>query len=133
MIRTINLKTAIYNLIHSAVPNTHEQGHVDEDAEFPYAVYALGNSLEGEVDNAESIRYPLEIDVYDSSIEKDTTALENLADAVDEALNRQHYIGEDFYFMCIRESRKPNYPVPDEYTFRRNLRYLLKVYKRSGQ
>jgi len=127
---TVDLKTAVYNLIN-AVAKAIESGHVEKDEAFPYAVYALRNSIEGGTDNFGSIIYPLEIDVMDHDMGKDTTAIENLADTIDTALNRVHYVGSNFYFHCIRESRDPNYPTPDEYTLRRNLRYQVKVFTKG--
>jgi hypothetical protein len=127
---TIEIKEAIYSEI-AAVATTYESGRVDKDATFPYAVYALGDSLEGQVDQEDSIRYPLDIDVYDKDMDKDTTAIENLADDIDAALNRQHHLGDGFYIFFVRQSKHPNFPTPDEYTFRRNLRYEAKVYKES--
>lgn len=128
---TIEIKTAIYNLIAAAVTRTYEAGHVEGDAAFPYAVYALGDSLEGFVDNKDSIRYPLGIDVYDHNKRKDTTVVENLADSIDGSLNRTHYLGSGFYIYFIRQGRHPNYPTKDRFTFRRNLRYEAQIYKES--
>lgn len=127
---TIEIKTAIYGLI-AAVATTYEEGRVSKNATYPYATYKLTGSAEGLVDQEDSIRYVLEIDVYDKDKDKNTTAVENLADAIDEALNRQHYIGDGFYIFFVRQGRNPNYPVTDEYTFRRNLRYEARVYKES--
>lgn len=128
---TIEIKTAIYGLIAAVATRTYEAGHVLKDADFPYAVYALGDSLEGLVDNSDSIRYPLEIDLYDKDKDKDTTAVENLADSVDSALNRTHYLGDGFYIFFVRQGKHPNFPTQDEYTFRRNLRYEARIYKES--
>lgn len=127
---TINLKAAIYNLISSVAERVYERGQVPDQAAFPYAVYQLGNSVEGLTDS-NSIQYPLEIDVIDHSPTKDTAAAENLADSVDGALNRINHIGSVFYFRSERVSRNSNYPTPDEFTIRRNLRYNLLVYDKE--
>ena len=126
---TREIKSAVYDLI-SVVATTYERGHVD-DAALPYAVYALGNSVEGLVDNEDAIRYTLDIDVCDHDKSKDTTVVENLADSIDTALNRVHHLGDGFYMFFVRQSRNPNYPTPDEFTFRRNLRYELRVYEEA--
>lgn len=128
---TIEIKTAIYGLIAAVVTRTYELGHVKKGATFPYAVYALTDSLEGEVDYKESIRYPLEIDIYDHDKDMNTTEVENLADAVNEVLDRVHYLGNGFYIYFILRGRHPNFPTEDEFTFRRNLRYEAKIYKES--
>lgn len=127
-IATVDVKTTLYELIASAI-TTYERDNVDKDATFPYAIYALGNSREADVDNTDSLFYPLEVDVYDNNSDKDTTRVETLADSVDLALNRIHALENGFYIYLVRTSRNPDFPTADEFTYRRSLQYEARIYK----
>lgn len=129
MIATTELKMNIYDVL-KVVGTTYEAGHVKKDAELPYIVYQLGSSIEGFNDHIEAVQYTLDIDAYDHRLDKNTSVVEALADSIDDAMNRLNVIGTNLYFTSVRESRTAYLPTDDEYTFRRNLRYTIKVFRK---
>lgn len=128
---TTGIKTVIYSLLVAVAARVYERGHVPDAAIFPYVVYSLGTSIEGHGDNSGCIQFPLEIDVMDHDDDMDTTEAENIMDSIRTALNRVHNIQSGFYMQILPENIQPNFPTPDQYTIRRNLRFTIKIFSKE--
>lgn len=130
----IDLKSALYEFVLDVLATAglsaavYEAGEVPAEAAFPYVTYRLGGSVEGAVDRPSAVQYPFELEVFDRSLIRDSAPVETLTDALDAGVDRQHILDDDFYVMFVRETREPNLPVEDEYTYRRLLRYAAQVF-----
>jgi hypothetical protein len=132
MVDIIALKTSIYNQL-SAVMTTYEDGRVSKNAVMPYVTYALGVSVEGNVDSFEAVSIPLELNLFDHNMKKDTDRIEGLVNELDAALAYTDIIETVFYYRCSREGINAGLPTTDEFTFRRELRYTLKIYLKESE
>lgn len=110
----------------SGITEVYESGSVDKDATFPYLVYSISSSSEGMIDDTQSILFPLTIESYDYKTTKDTSTINDIVEAIDDALDRVDTIETDYYIEFIRSNVGLVLPTPDEYTFRRESVYQIK-------
>lgn len=109
-------------LSEAQIPIYFEQA--PNDAQYPYAVFKLPDSLNIESDRQD---YSLIVDVWDNK--PDTTILETLTDSLDNLLYKQSYLDTNQHLLFQRENRLM---IPDEDSSirRRQLQYTIKRYER---
>lgn len=98
-----------------------------DGAAFPYVVYRLPISDE----NNRREDFMLEIDMWDRPANGSTVALQNLSDAIDNALNRLIYTDSAGWNARFYRVNRLMVPDPDAAIRRRQLRYEVKVYRRD--
>ena len=97
MNRVTAIRTAI-GAILAAVGNVHYEV-APESATYPYLVYNLPNSI----DSGTLEQFVLDVDGWDD--DTDTTTLEALMYAADQALHRKSVVSGDLGFRIYRENR----------------------------
>lgn len=120
---------ALLKYLKDTITGVHARSYLEEAPEdlsgtrpaFPYVVYSLPTS--NEVEHRED--FILEINLWDYGA--DTTALEELTQNMDDALNRKHYLATGLLVVIYRINRMM-IPDPDPAIRRRELRYQVKTY-----
>lgn len=122
----IKLRAEINKILKSIHPRVF---HIDSKNKngFPYLVYSLGQSYYE--DNLEI--FNLDIDVWDSPSDDDTTEIETLANTVWKELDSYYCIGEDFQMSIYRQARL-TIEDDDPRIKRRTLIFNLRYYDRGN-
>jgi len=116
-------KKSLYNMI-SVFLTTHD-AKADQDADYPYAVYKLPSSFNGDKDNNQNIHFTLEIHVWDENSE--STWIDDMCSTLDNGLTGTSIVTAAFYYTMERIS--PFLPIPDpvDDIQHREIRYLVKI------
>ena len=117
------LKTSLYNSISVAI--TTYDAEADQDADYPYAVYKLPSSFNGNKDNNQNIHFTMEIDIWDQK--RDASDIDHHCSVIDNTLSGSHVITEAFYYSLERISPYMTIPDPRTDIQHRQIRYLVKV------
>jgi len=158
---TKHLKESLYTTLRNSRNTVYDYLRVPKKPSFPYLTYQFKNSIESLKDCIQSVDILLEIDFFDYKLNKDTTELDELFDAVDNEINRKdvfveaqiyaNFITSDtddfitsdskrfrtldlvnkFSYRLIRQNKLWQLPTIDEHTFRRQLVYTLKFNKNN--
>lgn len=115
-------------IIQQLLVAQHPRTYLDiapQDAELPFIVWTIPSTTDEEL--REDLI--LQIDIFDYST--DATAVEQLADDVDKALKGIDNLTTDCLMRFTRVGRL-NIPDPDIRVRRRELKYLVKVFRVGG-
>lgn len=101
MNKMLELRKAISQALMTAHPRVFYEA-ATEQAEFPYLVYDLTNSI----DDGTLEQFVLDVDGWDKPSGGDTTALETMMDAADKAIHRMVVtVDDEMAFIFYRDNR----------------------------
>lgn len=101
MNKMLELRKAIATALMSAHPRVFYEA-ATEQAEFPYLVYDLTNSI----DDGTLEQFVLDVDGWDRPAGGDTTSLETMMDAADKAIHRMVVtVDDEMAFIFYRDNR----------------------------
>ena len=119
----IPLKQSIYQRVAQMADRVYDS-RTPSEKEYPYVNITYPGT--GESDESGRTFITLEIDVWDN--QTDTTALENLTDEIDGALNR--VVDTTFFYRIYRlNPYRFELDEADENIRRRQLRYQILIFK----
>lgn len=122
MSRSSLLRRAILAALLAVHPRVYYQA-ADPGAAFPYLVFDLPNAVENDIPEV----FRLEVDGWDDS--QDTTALETLMGAVDEALHKRRIV--DYVAATVYRDNRLSLRDDDPRLRRRQYVYQVRVYTGS--
>lgn len=122
MAKVIEIRKAIQSALLSVHPRVYFLD-ADEDADYPYLVYDLPNS----VDDGALENFVLELDGWDAPDDGSTIALETLMEAADSVLQRAVFRVGDMAIIAYRDNRL-TIRDPDKRLRRRQYNYQLRTY-----
>jgi hypothetical protein len=124
MVKMIEVRRHLQALATSATPNVYYQ-KAPEDAVFPYAVLDIPNST----DDGTLERLICDVDGWGAY--EDTSALENMMDAIDKAFHRTKVTiendGQQLVIMIYRENRL-TFDETERRIHRRRYVYQVRTY-----
>lgn len=104
-------------------PNTD---YIPTDKTYPYTQLQFSNNIP----NGFGELIPMQIDIWDKSHSKAT--VETIADSIDKIFNRLNETNENFCIQIYRNNPyRLNLPDQDMEIRRRQLRYVIKIYRKE--
>lgn len=131
LVNIIDLKTSITNVLKT-IPNINgkvfEYSHVNKDEPVHYITYNVKNGSPGTTDERTNKDFILNVAILDHNEAKDTAWVENKLNEVVDSLEGANIIESDFYYQTVVNSIDTDLPTTDEFTFRREVNFLLRTY-----
>lgn len=125
MSKVTKLRSAIVTILRAVHPRTYYQ-RAPDNAVYPYLVYELPNSA----DQGDTEQFVLDVDGWDRpAVQGDSTQLEQLMAAVDEALDRRVVTVDGTPMVIYRETRLP-LEDDDVRLLRRKYVYQVRVFEK---
>lgn len=106
MSKVLEIRRTIQDALKAIHPRVWYERAPDA-AQFPYLVFLLENAI----DEPGLERFVLDVDGWDAPADGSTVALEQLMEAVDQALHKRVVNAEDVSFVIYRDRR---FPVDDD-------------------
>lgn len=120
MIKVIEIRKIIKTVLKSVHSRVY-YGSAPNDAEKPYLVYDLSNSLDG----GSLEQFVLDVDAWDMPTNGSTTVLETLIDSADKSLHRKTFtVDGNLAVTFYRENRLP---VTDDNPSIKRRKYIYEV------
>lgn len=125
MSKTIALRTELQRLFKTLTTNVHYEQRPDTFS-YPYLVYEL---RELTYDYGKTT-YQMEVNILDYGTS--TSAAETLADQVQEALNKYHFINDKIQFIAYKGQRQ-TIQEDDKKVIRRRLLFEIQLHELKGE
>jgi peptidoglycan/xylan/chitin deacetylase (PgdA/CDA1 family) len=123
--KTIALRTELQRLFKTLTANVHYEQRPDTFA-YPYLVYEL---REMTYDYGKTT-YQMEVNILDYGTS--SSAVETLADTVQEALNKYHFINDKIQFVTYKGQRQ-SVLEDDKKVVRRRLLFEIQLHEMKGE
>lgn len=124
MSKTIALRTELQRLFKTLITNVYHE-EAPDTANNPYLVYELSEVFF----NYGKTVFQLEINILDYG--KSSSAIENLADAVQRKFNKHHYIDKNIQFT-IYQGLRQTVKEEDKEIVRRRLLFEIQLHELKG-
>ena len=128
---TTDLKASIGDELETALTNVFPMGTQLEDEPALYCLFGLPSKDIGEIDNKDSKRHVLQIDVWYNNANQNMASLDNACDAIEVLFNERTVTETYFFYTGSLITKQDNLPTTDENTHHVQFRFDLtyNVYK----